>query len=211
MKREDTKTIVPSVVVFDLGKVLVDFDYGIAVNRIAARCRNGGCDLWKLVTTEAPLLFQFETGLVTTENFFAEVQKTAGFGGELSEFIDLFSDIFWPIGPMVELNEKLRAKGIPTYIFSNTNPLAVNHIRSRFPFFNDFTAYVLSYEHQSMKPDAKIYEVVERVTGKKGESILYIDDRLENIEAGAKRGWQTVLHQSVGKTLNKVSELGLEN
>jgi len=31
--------ITPKAVVFDLGKVLVDFDYGIAARRIAARAR----------------------------------------------------------------------------------------------------------------------------------------------------------------------------
>jgi len=199
----------PSAIVFDLGKVLVDFDYRIAVDRIGARCPANNCDLWKLVTPDAKFLFDYETGLLTTDQFFSEVQKTAGFQGDLPEFTMLFSDIFTAIEPMVEFNERLRARGIPTYIFSNTNPLAVNHIRARFPFFKNFTDYVLSYEHQSMKPDVKIYEVVEQRTGQRGEAILYIDDRLENIEAGAKRGWQTILQETPEKTLRQVSELGL--
>ena len=32
---------VPSVVIFDLGKVLVDFDYGIAAAKIAQRSQRG--------------------------------------------------------------------------------------------------------------------------------------------------------------------------
>lgn len=199
----------PSVVVFDLGKVLVDFDYNIAVNRIAARCNGHNCDLWKMVTPDARLLIDFETGNLTTEQFFSEVQKTAGYAGQLAEFCTSFADIFSPIEPMIEFNERLRRRGIPTYIFSNTNPLAADHIRKQFPFFNNFTDYILSYEHRSMKPDARIYEVIEEKTGKRGPDILYIDDRQENIDAGAKRGWQTILQETPEKTLSQAAKLGL--
>lgn len=200
---------IPSVVVFDLGKVLVDFDYRLAVERIAARCSQKNQNLWQLVSPEAKFLIDYETGLLTTEQFYEAVREKAGFQGDLAEFSHLFSDIFWPIEPMIAWQEKLRTAGIPTYIFSNTNPLAAIHIRARFPFFSHFTGYILSYEHQSMKPAARIYEVVEQMTGKSGSDILYLDDRLENVEAGAKRGWQTILQETPEKTLRQVVELGL--
>lgn len=200
---------VPEVVVFDLGKVLVDFDYGVAVSRIASRCADQGCDLRKVITPEADLLFRYERGEITTEEFFAEVRNIAGFKGHLTEFAQFFADIFSPIEPMVQLNESLRARGIPTYIFSNTNPLAVNHIRDRFPFFKNFTAFVLSYEHGAMKPDEKIYKVVENVTGRAGDAILYLDDRAENIEGGMRRGWQTILQTEPETTLRKIAEMRL--
>ena len=55
---------------------------------------------------------------------------------------------------MIQLHAALRQQGIPTYIFSNTNELAVSHIRRTFPFFANFDGYILSYEHGAMKPDA---------------------------------------------------------
>ncbi|MEP6664311.1 MAG: HAD-IA family hydrolase, partial [Verrucomicrobiota bacterium] len=130
------------------------------------------------------------------------------FLGELDEFTRHFSDIFSPIKPMIEWQKELREKEIPTYIFSNTNELAIAHIRATFPFFNSFIDYILSYEHGAMKPDAKLYEVVERISGKRGESILYLDDRPENIAAGAARNWQTILHESPEKTLQRVRQYG---
>jgi HAD superfamily hydrolase (TIGR01509 family) len=199
----------PEAIVFDLGKVLVDFDYGIAVQRIAERCNGSSCDLRQLLTPEAKLLVRYESGALTTEGFFDELSALAGYQGDLPEFCQLFADIFWPISPMLNLHERIRARGLPTYIFSNTNPLAVEHIRERFPFFNNFTAYILSYEHGSMKPEEKIYQVVEQVTGKVGEAILYIDDRPENVEAGSQRGWQTILQVSPGETISRAASLRL--
>ncbi|MDQ6631074.1 MAG: HAD family phosphatase [Verrucomicrobiota bacterium] len=199
---------VPSIVVFDLGKVLVDFDYQIAIQKITARSSVNSCEVQKLID-ESPLLCRYETGSITTEMFFDEAQKGSGFSGDLMEFGALFSDIFSPIEPMIEFQAALREQGISTYIFSNTNELAVKHIRERFPFFKTFSDYIFSYEHGAMKPDEKLYRVVEKISGCRGEEILYLDDRAENIEAGKKLGWQTVWHQTPAKTLRSVFESGL--
>jgi HAD superfamily hydrolase (TIGR01509 family) len=110
---------------------------------------------------------------------------------------------------MVEIHAQLRAKGIPTYIFSNTNDLAVEHIRRNFPFFSNFDGYVLSYEQGAMKPDDKIYQAVEKMTGHDGPRILYLDDRLENVEAGVKRGWQVILQEAPEQSIARIKELGL--
>src|SRR5258708_22953605 len=98
--------------------------------------------------------------------------------------------------PMVQPHGALRQRGLPTFIFSNTNDLAIRHIRQNFPFFANFDGYVLSYEHGAMKPDAKLYEVVEELAGRRGAEILYLDDRSENIATGAARVWQVILQES---------------
>ena len=189
----------PSVIVFDLGKVLLDFDYSIAARRLGAQCHLAVDEVRKHLD-HSPLLYEFETGMLSIDQFFAEICARTKFSGTQSEFSEFFADIFIPIAPMVEIHEQLRAKGFPTWIFSNTNILAIGHIRKRFPFFKNFTGYVLSYEHGAMKPDPKIYEVVERETGRRGSEILYLDDRPENIETGIQRGWQTILQETPEKT-----------
>jgi putative hydrolase of the HAD superfamily len=197
----------PEVVVFDLGKVLVDFDYSIAAKKFSARGRLAPEEIQRVID-HSPLLYRFETGLMTNEEFFGEICAATGYGGEFEEFCSHFGDIFSPIEPMIRWHQLLREKNIPSYIFSNTNELAVRHIRKNFPFFANFTDYIFSYEHGAMKPDAKIYEVVERISGKSGDAILYLDDRPENIASGAARGWQTILQESPKKTLQLVRQFG---
>jgi HAD superfamily hydrolase (TIGR01509 family) len=187
------------IVVFDLGKVLVDFDYSIAARRVATRSTRFVENLHHFLGG-SPLLVQLESGLISDEQFFAEVRQKTGFDGGMEEFAGYFADIFKPIPEMVELHAGLRKKNIPTYIFSNTNDLAVRHIRDNFPFFRQFDGYILSYKVGAMKPKAKIYEAMEEMSGRHGADIFYIDDRLENVEAGAARGWQTVLHESPERT-----------
>ena len=198
----------PEVVVFDLGKVLLDFNYGVAIAKIASR---SGCEPARLRTLidQSPLLHRFETGLMTEEQFFEEVRKSVGFPGTLAEFEEIFADIFTPIPEMIELHASLRARGVATFIFSNTNGFAVRHIRRNYPFFANFDGYILSYEHGSMKPSTRLYEVVEETTGRSGPSLLYLDDRPENIDTARLRGWHTVVHSRPDETAAIVRAAGL--
>lgn len=198
----------PEVVVFDLGKVLVDFDYSIAARRIAGRGRVDAVEVQRLID-QSPLLFRYETGLMTRGEFFGEVCRATGFAGTMGTFEEYFADVFSPIERMVALHAAVRRSGVATCVFSNTNDLAIDHIRRNFPFFSEFDAHVLSFEHGSMKPQAGLYEVVERVTGCRGAVILYLDDRLENIEAGRGRGWQTIHHQTPEASIERVRGLQL--
>ena len=181
----------PSVVVFDLGKVLVDFDYSIAVRRFAERSEADMEEIERLVNS--PIQVQYESGKVTTDEFFEAIRDGAGFRGDRAEFVSIFADIFSPMETMIGFFEQLKPFGIPTCVFSNTNEIAIGHIREGFPFYSLFDNYVLSYEEGGMKPDEPIYDVVEQRTGESGAAILYIDDRAENIETGQGRGWQTIL------------------
>jgi len=187
------------VVVFDLGKVLVDFDYSIAARKVAARSTKSLLDLASLLSSSS-LIVQYECGQVTRRDFFEKIRDAVGFQGTLEEFGDYFADIFTEIPPMIALHTELRRRGIPTYIFSNTNDLAVEHIERNFPFFKNFDGYIYSYEVGAMKPDAKIYAAMEKLCGRTGADIIYLDDRSENVQGGLARGWQAFLHETPEKT-----------
>lgn len=189
----------PRAVIFDLGKVLLDFDYMIAARTLSPRSRLAPED-FKRVLDQSPLLLQYESGRLTTAGFETEVRTLTGYTGTPGEFRDAFGDIFAGIPEMIALQDGLRRQGIPTYIFSNTNEIAVDHIRSRFPFFGRFDGLVLSYEIKSMKPEDASYGAVERLTGLQGPDLLYLDDRAENIAGAHSRGWQTIQHTSAADT-----------
>jgi HAD superfamily hydrolase (TIGR01509 family) len=199
---------VPSVVVFDLGKVLLDFDYGIAAAKIA---RRGKLPVQGVqhVLAHSPCILRFESGLMTSEQFAVEVCSACGFSGTVDEFYETFADIFSEIKPMTAMQSALRAGRVPTWIFSNTNGIAISHIRRRFPFFARFDGYILSYELGAMKPDPKIYAALERATGLAGDAIAYLDDRAENVEAGLARGWRALLHETPEKTIPALRQWGL--
>ena len=187
------------VVVFDLGKVLVDFDYSIAVSRIAGRSKLPAAGVEQFFL-HSPLLLDYESGRLTRQEFFEQARQATGFHGTIEEFGDFFADIFTEIPLMIELHAGLRRRNIPTYIFSNTNDLAVEHIFRNFPFFGNFDGYIYSYEVGAMKPHAKIYEALEKLADRQGAEIIYLDDRPENVAGGTARGWRAILHETPDKS-----------
>ena len=66
------------VVVFDLGKVLVDFDYSIAARKVAARSTKSLLDLASLLSSSS-LIIQYECGRVTRQQFFDKIRAAVGY------------------------------------------------------------------------------------------------------------------------------------
>ena len=196
------------VIIFDLGKVLVDFDYTIAAQKIAARSAKAPADL-RAFLGSSPSLIQYESGRLTRLQFFETVRAAIGFQGDLAEFGGYFADIFTAMPGTIALHAELRRRGLLTYIFSNTNDLAIEHVRRNFPFFKNFDGYIFSYEVGGLKPEPKIYEAMEALAGRRGADLIYIDDRPENIATGAARGWQAILHESPEKTRQALAACGV--
>jgi FMN phosphatase YigB (HAD superfamily) len=192
-------------VVFDLGKVLVDFDYGIAACSLA-RDSKATAEEIRAVIDQTPLLFRYESTQMTTPEFYEQVRCQIGFRGGFDEFAATFGDIFTEIPTMTRLHSEIRQHDVPTFILSNTNEIAVGHIRRNFPFFANFTDYIFSYEHGTLKPGNRIYEIAEERSGCRGGEILFLDDKPENVETGAKRGWQTICHRNAGESTALVNK-----
>ncbi len=194
------------VAAFDIGRVLLDFDYGIFVRRMAPRTR---MDVPQLDTflNQSPLLAQYESGQLTSSEFFAIVRQETGFDGTEAEFAAYFEDIFTPIDPIIDLHAQLVASGLPTYTLSNTNEMAVRHISRAYDFWPRFTGHILSHEARALKPHPEIYETFEQTTDCTGPEILYLDDLPENIATAQSRGWHAIHHQSPETTFAAVSEL----
>ena len=194
------------IVVFDLGKVLVDFDYSIAARKIAARSAMSLGEIYGFLASSG-ITIKYEIGRLTRREFFEQMRQAIGFGGTFEEFGQFFADIFTEIPSMIALQAELRQRGVPTYIFSNTNDLAVEHIRRNFAFFSNFNGYIYSCEVGVMKPDARMYQALEALADRRGEEIVYLDDRPENVAGGAARGWRAILHETPKKSRAAVEKL----
>jgi glucose-1-phosphatase len=193
-------------VVFDLGKVLVDFDYSIAARKLAEHSSKPAEEVRKMLD-HSPLLYRYEAAGMTNDEFYREFWREAGFRGDSALFAAAFADIFSEIPEMIRFQQQLRAQGVSTYILSNTNDIAITHIRRNFSFFGNFDGYVLSYEQRALKPHAEIYAAAERMIGARGQDLVFIDDRADNCEGAAKLGWRTICHRDPAETIGMVENL----
>jgi HAD superfamily hydrolase (TIGR01509 family) len=192
----------PKAIVFDLGKVLLHFDFAIAARAIAPLTRVEPEGV-RIAIDQSPLLHQLESGRIDFNRFIDEARSVTGYTGDNATFRRAFADIFEPIPAMIEFHASLHDAGIPTFILSNTNEVAVEFITARYPFFQTFKGHVFSHEVGCMKPAPAIYEAVERLAGFSGADLFFIDDRPENVEAAWARGWQGIVHADPAITIRE--------
>ena len=202
------RVLSPKAVVFDLGGVLVEVDSTKALRDLRAHCTAGAGFTPDLPGTQR-LVRAFECGELATQGFYEAVCRQEALSVDLERFCEAYCDIFSPVEEMIDAHAALRRAGVATYLFSNTSELHFNRIRERYPFMAGFAGYFLSYELGCMKPDARAYVAVEDATGCRPGELVFIDDRPENVEGAARRGWRAIRHTHPRLTVAALKDLGL--
>lgn len=200
----------PEILAFDLGRVLVDFDYKITANNIEKYCKYPAEELLKLLIN-SPYFTRYESGLISTTEFFSKIKELTGFSGTFDEFAEAMTAVFTPVEPMIEMHREIKRRGYRTFILSNTNELVVDAFRKRFPFFNEFDGYIFSYEQKALKPDEKIYRALEKLSGCCADQIVYIDDILENVLTARRLGWIAIEYKDPSSTRVALRKIGVLN
>ena len=96
-----------------------------------------------------------------------------------------------PIEASWQILRDLRDRGIPVFALSNFGIDSFAHAETHYPQLGEFDRRFISGHMGVIKPEARIYEMVEEATGLSGQQIFFTDDRIDNLEAAAARGWQT--------------------
>ncbi len=94
------------------------------------------------------------------------------------------------ISRSVRLMRALRAKEVPVFALTNFGIGSFAYARTQYDFLNEFDRAWVSGHMGLLKPDPLIYEAVEADCGLTPSTLLFADDRAENIAAAASRGWQ---------------------
>ncbi len=89
---------------------------------------------------------------------------------------------------MLDWHRHLKSKGLKTAILSNMGDSVLESIQGTFPWIADFDVLIWSYQHQMAKPEPEIYHLVLDRLQLAPEEVLFLDDKLENIEAAKELG-----------------------
>lgn len=178
-----------NAIFFDLGNVLVTFDWNLAIPRYAAH--NGG-DSDRIKTFLAhPYHDAFERNEFGGKEFFARGRELTGFQATQPEFETYWNEIFTEIPENVRLLRRLAAS-YPIFALSNTNPWHAAYLERTFDWMRLFKTRFYSFTLGARKPDPKIFRGALERAGVLPDSVLYIDDRLENVETARDLGMQTI-------------------
>lgn len=171
---------------FDIGKVILDFDFGVGVERIHQRCSKVSAQ--GILPAIADLNNELESGRISTAEYVDKASDRLGFSGSVDEFILAFEDIFTPNAAMVNLIEQLKQNGHRLYLLSNTNGIHVPFFTREYPVFKHFSGAVYSHQAGVMKPEPAIYQAAIQKFDLTPECTIYIDDLEANVVGGREAG-----------------------
>ncbi len=192
-------------IVFDLGKVLVDFEPALGMKKMG-------------FTDEEVSLF--------VNNIFSELWEYCDkFPYEDDEIRGIFKervpgyekqvDILWDNLTMLtgarpyakEWLIDLKHRGYKLYVLSNygKNSFAINS--KVYDFLEYFDGLVLSYEEVMVKPEPEIYYRLLEKFDLKAEECIFIDDRQVNVNASIACGIDALLFTSYEETSKRLDSI----
>jgi len=194
-------------IIFDLGKVIVDFDHMTFCTNLASFCPLPASVIYEHIF-HAGLEKLFDSGKISPAQFFEAARTTLSLSIDMDHFSRLWSDIFTLQTGIDSLLNTLHG----TYrllCLSNTNPWHFNWCREHFAVLNIFDDFILSYEEKCCKPNGKIFIQALEKAHARPEQCIFIDDSADNVHAANQLNIRAFIFTSVDKLRQDLSEAGI--
>ncbi len=184
-------------IIFDFGGVILDIDPQLTINEFV---KLGVNDFSKLLTPEftEEIIGKFERGILTPEVFRTKLKSFLNIDITDQQLDDAWNSLLYDIpAERIEIIGQVK-KNYQIILLSNSNEihydLYVRDLQLRFGYreFDElFHKAYFSFDLHLLKPNPDIYEFVINQHGFLPEETLFIDDKIENIEAARKLGMKT--------------------
>lgn len=196
-------------IIFDLGKVIIPFDFKRGYDRMAPLCsyapeqipeRLRGCDL----------VHRFESGQVDTQTFVTELSKILELNCSFEEFREIWGSIFLPETLIPEEMVAALRERYRLLLLSNTNALHFEIVEKAYPILGQFHKHVLSYRVGAMKPSPKIYQAAIEAAGCAPEECFFTDDIQAYVDGAREHGIDAVQFQDCEQIQRELRNRGVE-
>ncbi len=175
-------------VVFDVGNVLFHWDLRALFGKLIADPAELDWFLAHVVTAEWH--FQTDAGRPLAEMVAARKAQHPAYADHLDHYAARFNEsITGPVDQMHELVAELHTSGIPIFGITNFGAEFWAKFLPTAPVFDAFTDIVVSGVEKVAKPDPAIYALALRRFGLSEGEGLFVDDRLDNVEAAQANGF----------------------
>jgi putative hydrolase of the HAD superfamily len=196
-------------VIFDLGRVLIPFDFARGYRAMEGLCTYPAADIPKRIGT-TDLVQRFETGMVEPEAFVTELSGILEMKVDYGRFCEIWSSIFLP-EPLIPdaMLEGIHRKH-RLVLLSNTNAIHFDMIRATYPLLRHFDRFILSHEVKAMKPDPRIYAAAIEAAGCEAGECFFTDDIPAYVEGAIRMGIDAVRFESCEQVSRELRVRGVE-
>lgn len=194
------------LLVFDMGHVFVDFDWG--------QVCQGFCDRAGMTREQFKEVLAFvgalgyEDGRVMTEGFVKALNEKLSLTMSIAEFDELWNFGFHENPEMAALLTELGTR-YPLYLLSNTNESHYGFLSTQFKVDRHFQELILSHKVGFTKPDPRIYQEVLNRSGIAASKCLFVDDLERNVAAAAALGMHTIRFVGIEDLKQRLNALGI--
>lgn len=188
-------------IVFDLGGVILNIDYHLTRKAFEKLGVRNFDEMYS--QSGADMLFrELETGKISEENFYNEMNKCTGLQLSPAEINQAWNAMLLDFREDSLQFLDLLKKKYKLFLLSNTNHIHIKEFNKIYtrkkrekPFINFFDKAYFSCEIGLRKPDAACYEWVLKEERLVPEKTIFVDDSIQNVEAAKLAGMQAVLLQ----------------
>lgn len=195
-------------VVFDVGKVLVEWERDLPYRRLIA----DSAMRERFMAEVIPLDWhgQHDAGRAAEEMIAERSAQFPEYADLIRAWLTHFNEtIPGPVPGSTAIVEDLHAAGVPLYAITNFGADTWAGFAPTYPLFERFRDIVVSGVEKLAKPDPAIYALAARRFGLAPAKMLFIDDSRPNVESARACGWQAH-HFSDAATLRaELTERGL--
>lgn len=197
--------------IFDLGKVLIDFDHSIAAKKASSFCNKSPKHIFDFLFN-SKFAGLFEEGRITSIEFFLKVKESISLNLSYEDFLPIWNEIFFLTDDnraVYDLIGNLKGS-YRLALLSNINELHFNYLKANFPVFDLFHHILLSFEMKSIKPAPLIYKQALDILGVLPEEVFYTDDRPEFVQAARLLGIQGFIFRGAGRLKKDLLDAGVQ-
>jgi 2-haloacid dehalogenase len=182
-----------NAVIFDIGNVLIEWQPERFYDRIMdVEERNR---MFATVDLHA-MNDAIDRGGDFRATIYATAEKHAEFAPYIRMWHDNWIELARPEIPhSLHLLRALRAVGVPVFALTNFGIGSFDYAVTQYPFLDEFDRRYISGHMGVIKPEPRIFEMVEEDCGLPPGTLLFTDDRPDNIAAARARGWRTHLFE----------------
>ncbi len=178
----------PEAVIFDIGNVLIEWQPERFYDRVI------GEDRRRRLFAEVDLHTmndKVDLGHPFTETIYATAEAYPEWRAEIRMWHDHWLELASPvIDHSLRLMQALQGKGVPVYCLTNFGIGSFEFASGYYAFLKDFDRHYVSGHMGVIKPDPRIYQMVEEDCGIPPDRLIFADDRADNIAQAEARGWR---------------------
>jgi putative hydrolase of the HAD superfamily len=157
----------------------------------------------------------YDRGELTGIAYWNEVAASAGssFTSEqIEHLIEADVDLWTRLNqPMLDWAQRLQRAGVRTGILSNIGDAMTDGLLRKFDWLSAFDHCTWSYALHLAKPELAIYQAAAEGLVTPPSRILFIDDKIENIEAAREAGMQAIQYRDHAGFEKEMETRGLDH